>query len=112
MNAIERSNPSANRPSLCARLPRRWRRGRCKPMEKSYLRESMSNVDRLLDGIHYPADMRQLTVEQLVQLAQEIREEVISIVSEVGGHFASTLGAVDLTLALHYVFNTPDDRIV
>src|SRR5258706_7658951 len=81
-------------------------------MEKSYTRESMSNLDRLLDGIHYPADMRQLTAEQLVQLAQEIREEVISVVSEVGGHFASTLGAVDLTLALHYVFNTPDDRIV
>ncbi|HEX2931419.1 MAG TPA: 1-deoxy-D-xylulose-5-phosphate synthase, partial [Candidatus Binatia bacterium] len=46
------------------------------------------------------------------QLAAEMREEVISVVSEVGGHFASTLGAVELTLALHYVFNTPDDRIV
>ncbi len=45
-------------------------------------------------------------------MAQEIREEVISVVSEVGGHFASTLGAVELTLALHYVFNTPEDRIV
>ena len=48
----------------------------------------------------------------LPQLAQEIREEVISVVSEVGGHFASTLGAVELTLALHYVFDTPEDRIV
>jgi 1-deoxy-D-xylulose-5-phosphate synthase len=48
----------------------------------------------------------------LSQLAGEIREEVISVVSEVGGHFASTLGAVELTLALHYVFNTPEDRIV
>jgi len=72
----------------------------------------MSNPDRLLDDIHYPADMRHLSAEQLVQLAQEIREEVISVVSEVGGHFASTLGAVDLTLALHYVFDTPEDRIV
>ena len=67
---------------------------------------------RLLDGIDYPRDMRKLTLDQLPQLAQEIREEVISVVSEVGGHFASTLGAVDLTLALHYVFDTPEDRIV
>jgi len=67
---------------------------------------------RLLDGIEYPRDMRRLTVEQLPQLAQEIREEVVSVVSEVGGHLASTLGAVELTLALHYVFDTPEDRIV
>ncbi len=67
---------------------------------------------RLLDGIEYPRDMRKLSIDELPQLAQEIREEVISVVSEVGGHFASTLGAVELTLALHYVFNTPEDRIV
>jgi 1-deoxy-D-xylulose-5-phosphate synthase len=67
---------------------------------------------RLLDGIEYPRDMRKLTIDELPQLAQEIREEVISVVSEVCGHFASTLGAVELTLALHYVFNTPEDRIV
>ncbi len=67
---------------------------------------------RLLDGIEYPRDMRNLTIDELPQLAREIREEVISVVSEVGGHFASTLGAVELTLALHYVFNTPEDRIV
>jgi 1-deoxy-D-xylulose-5-phosphate synthase len=67
---------------------------------------------RLLDGIDYPRDMRKLSLDQLPQLAQEIREEVISVVSEVGGHFASTLGAVELTLALHYVFDTPEDRIV
>ena len=67
---------------------------------------------RLLDGIDYPRDVRKLTLEELPQLAEEIREEVISVVSEVGGHFASTLGAVELTLALHYVFDTPEDRIV
>ena len=67
---------------------------------------------RLLDGIDYPKDVRKLTPEELPQLAEEIREEVISVVSEVGGHFASTLGAVELTLALHYVFDTPEDRIV
>jgi len=66
----------------------------------------------LLDSVGDPKDLRRLTLEELKQLATEIREEVISVVSEVGGHFASTLGAVELTLALHYVFNTPDDRIV
>ena len=66
----------------------------------------------LLDSVEYPKDIRGLTLDELNQLAAEIRQEVISVVSEVGGHFASTLGAVELTLALHYVFNTPDDRIV
>jgi 1-deoxy-D-xylulose-5-phosphate synthase len=67
---------------------------------------------RLLDNIETPADLRRMTVEELAVLGMEVREEVLSIVSEVGGHLASTLGAVELTLALHYVFNTPDDRIV
>ncbi|MGH7796893.1 MAG: 1-deoxy-D-xylulose-5-phosphate synthase [Candidatus Binatia bacterium] len=69
-------------------------------------------MTRLLDGVKYPRDIRRFSVDELNQLAVEIREEVISVVSEVGGHFASTLGAVDLTLALHYVFDTPEDRIV
>jgi 1-deoxy-D-xylulose-5-phosphate synthase len=67
---------------------------------------------RLLERVEYPKDIRGFSVEQLNQLAAEIREEVISVVSEVGGHFASTLGAVELTLALHYAFNTPEDRII
>src|SRR5512135_896988 len=70
------------------------------------------SMTRLLDGVEYPRDIRRFSLEELNQLAGEIREEVISVVSEVGGHFASTLGAVELTLALHYVFNTPEDRIV
>ncbi len=69
-------------------------------------------MTRLLDRVEDPSDIRSLSVEELNQLAGEIRDEVISVVSEVGGHFASTLGAVELTLALHYVFNTPEDRIV
>jgi 1-deoxy-D-xylulose-5-phosphate synthase len=67
---------------------------------------------RLLDTVEYPSDIRRLSVNDLPELAREIREEVISVVSEVGGHLASTLGAVELTLALHYVFDTPRDRIV
>lgn len=72
----------------------------------------MSKMTRLIDGIEYPEDIRRLSVNDLSLLANEVREEVISVVSEVGGHLASTLGAVELTLALHYVFKTPDDRIV
>jgi 1-deoxy-D-xylulose-5-phosphate synthase len=67
---------------------------------------------RLLDHIETPKDVRRLSVAELPTLATELREEVISVVSEVGGHLASTLGAVELTLALHYVFDTPEDRIV
>jgi 1-deoxy-D-xylulose-5-phosphate synthase len=67
---------------------------------------------RLLDGINDPADIRRLTVGELPILASEVREEILSVVSEVGGHLASTLGAVELTLALHYVFKSPHDRIV
>jgi len=69
-------------------------------------------MTRLIDGIEFPKDIRGFSIDELNQLAAEMREEVISVVSEVGGHFASTLGAVELTLALHYVFNTPEDRIV
>lgn len=67
---------------------------------------------RLLDAVNDPADIRRLGLEELSILAKEVREEVLSAVSEVGGHLASTLGAVELTLVLHYVFNTPEDRIV
>jgi len=69
-------------------------------------------MERLLESVDDPSDIRKLGPEQLSQLAGEIRDEVLSAVSEVGGHLASTLGAVELTLALHYVFHTPKDRIV
>ncbi|MGH7832753.1 MAG: 1-deoxy-D-xylulose-5-phosphate synthase [Candidatus Binatia bacterium] len=69
-------------------------------------------MKKFLDTINEPRDLRKLTLEELTSLAEEVREEVLSVVSEVGGHLASTLGAVELTLALHYVFDTPEDRIV
>ena len=67
---------------------------------------------RLLDTINTPADIRQLDREQLKQLAQEIRERIIEVVSTIGGHFGGNLGIVELTLALHYVLDTPRDQIV
>jgi 1-deoxy-D-xylulose-5-phosphate synthase len=67
---------------------------------------------RLLDSIETPTDLRKLTQEQLPVVAQEIRDQIIDVVSRVGGHFGGNLGIVELTLALHYVYNTPADQIV
>lgn len=66
----------------------------------------------LLDTIQYPADLRKLADRDLRQLADELRAEVISAVSVTGGHLGSGLGVVELTVALHHVFNTPQDRII
>lgn len=66
----------------------------------------------LLNHIAYPSDLRKLSVDQLPEVCKELRENIIEEVSVNPGHFASSLGVVELTVALHYVFNTPDDRIV
>ena len=67
---------------------------------------------KYLYSINSPEDLRKLTVNELRSLAEEIREFLIDTVSKVGGHLGSSLGSVELTLALHYVFNTPQDRVV
>jgi len=67
---------------------------------------------KYLPNINSPADLKTLAVEQLNELAIEVRQEIVAAVSETGGHLASNLGAVELTLALHYVFDAPRDRIV
>ena len=66
----------------------------------------------LLDKIRLPEEVRNLSEDQLSQLADELRAETISAVSETGGHLGAGLGVVELTVALHYVFNTPDDRLI
>ncbi|MFH1793273.1 MAG: 1-deoxy-D-xylulose-5-phosphate synthase [Pseudomonadota bacterium] len=66
----------------------------------------------LLDKVRIPADLRKLSEADLPQLAGELREELIDAVSQTGGHLGAGLGVVELTVALHYVFNTPDDRII
>ena len=77
-------------------------------------KESMeeSEIYPLLSKINYPEDLRQLPVEQLPQVCSELREFLIDSLSKSPGHFASSLGVVELTVALHYVFNTPYDRLV
>jgi len=73
---------------------------------------SPSNPPRLLDGIRGPADVKSLAAAQLPQLAREIREEIIAVTARNGGHVGPNLGVVELTLALHRVFTTPDDQFV
>jgi 1-deoxy-D-xylulose-5-phosphate synthase len=67
---------------------------------------------KLLDTINDPADLRKLPRTQLTPLAHELRQFLLDSVSKTGGHLSSNLGTVELTIALHYVFNTPEDRIV
>ncbi|MCK4635419.1 MAG: 1-deoxy-D-xylulose-5-phosphate synthase [Candidatus Moranbacteria bacterium] len=66
----------------------------------------------ILDKVNYPKDLRKLPVEELEILSAEIRQFLIQCVSKTGGHFGSNLGVVELTVALHYVFNTPKDLLV
>ena len=66
----------------------------------------------LLDKINSPADLRQLSIDELPKVCEELREDIIEEVAVNPGHFASSLGVVELTVALHYVFNTPEDRLV
>ncbi len=66
----------------------------------------------LLDTVDVPADIRRLRADQLRQLADELRHETISAVSVTGGHLGAGLGVVELTVALHYVFDTPKDRLI
>jgi 1-deoxy-D-xylulose-5-phosphate synthase len=67
---------------------------------------------KLLDGINCPADLKGLSLSQMNELAGEIREELVSTVTQTGGHLASNLGVVELTLALHSIFDSPRDKIV
>lgn len=67
---------------------------------------------KLLDNINFPADLRHLEVNQLPQVAKELRDFIIDIVSQKGGHLGASLGVIELTIALHYVFNTPEDLLI
>jgi 1-deoxy-D-xylulose-5-phosphate synthase len=66
----------------------------------------------LLDRVHFPSDLKNLSAEQLKQLAGELRDETIDAVAKTGGHLGAGLGVVELTVALHYVFDTPADKLI
>ncbi|MEZ4796798.1 MAG: 1-deoxy-D-xylulose-5-phosphate synthase [Flavobacteriaceae bacterium] len=69
-------------------------------------------MQKLLDNINSPQELRQLIIDDLPQLAQELREFIINIVATKEGHLGASLGVVELTIALHYVFNTPEDFLI
>ena len=71
-----------------------------------------SKVEHLLDSIHFPEDLRHLSQDKLEQVCADLRQYIIDVLSENPGHLGASLGTVELTIALHYVFNTPYDRIV
>jgi 1-deoxy-D-xylulose-5-phosphate synthase len=69
-------------------------------------------MNQMLDRISHPHDVKKLDREELAQLSQELRQEIITTVSRNGGHLASNLGVIELTLALHFVFDLPRDKLV
>jgi len=73
---------------------------------------SENNSYKVLDKINVPADIRKLEISELKELCADIRQYMVDVISEIGGHFGGGLGTVELTVALHRVFNTPDDLVV
>ena len=67
---------------------------------------------KFLNDINFPSDLRKLSEHDLQKVSDEVREEMISAVSETGGHLGAGLGVVELTVALHYVFDTPNDKLI
>ena len=67
---------------------------------------------KYLNNINFPSDIKKLSTEELRELSDELRTELISVVSETGGHLGAGLGVVELTVALHYIFETPDDKLI
>lgn len=74
--------------------------------------ETHSSLTPLLDKVSIPADLKQFSADDLPQLAKELREETVRVVSKIGGHLGAGLGVIELTLALHYVFDTPKDKLI
>ncbi|KAI4344376.1 hypothetical protein L6164_011610 [Bauhinia variegata] len=84
--------------------------GRCWPRSMNFSGEKP--LTPILDTINYPIHMKNLSVQELEALADELREEIVYTVSKTGGHLSSSLGVAELTVVLHHVFNTPEDKII
>src|SRR5436305_10657445 len=81
-------------------------------MAQTSVSSESTTANRLLDGIRSPADIKAIREQDLPQLAQEVRDELVKTLSQTGGHLGPNLGVVELTIALHRVFNTPKDKFV
>ena len=71
----------------------------------------MSNY-KYLDKVNFPSDIRKLSINELKILSNEVRKELIEVVSVTGGHLGAGLGVIELTIALHYIFDTPNDKLI
>ena len=69
-------------------------------------------MSKLIKEINFPSDLRKFKKDKLKQISDELRDELVDVVSETGGHLGAGLGVVELTVALHYVFDTPKDKLV
>jgi hypothetical protein len=85
--------------------------GAARPLVRSDVLSDVSKTP-LLDRVRFPSDLKNLSAEQLRQLADELRSEMVEAVAATGGHLGAGLGVVELTVALHYVFDTPDDKLI
>ena len=72
----------------------------------------MNDNKTLLDSLNSIKDLKKLSIKELILLSKELRSEVIEVVSKTGGHLGASLGVIELTIALHYVYNTPNDKII
>ena len=72
----------------------------------------MNKNYKYLENVNFPSDIKKLSTSELKKLADEVREEMIDAVSETGGHLGAGLGVVELTVAIHYIFNTPNDKLI
>ena len=77
-----------------------------------FIQERKFLMVRLIKQINFPSDLRKFKKEDLKKISDELRDELIDVVSETGGHLGAGLGVVELTVALHYVFDTPKDKLV
>src|SRR5262245_44753661 len=98
------------RPSRCSR-GRRWE-SRSRSPVRGFWTEEGELVERILDRIESPKDLKKLSEADLLVLCQELRDQIIETVTKTGGHLGASLGAVELTVAIHRVFDAPTDRLV
>jgi len=109
--AVQRvADASGQQPMQQAAAPMAWDKLTAEDIE-SWDDES-GPFTPLLDSVNYPVHMKNFNIQQLQQLCKELRADVVHNVSKTGGHLSSSLGVVELTVALHYVFNAPEDKMI
>ena len=94
------------------KIKKTWKKAKDLSETIEFILEEKFLMTRLIKQINFPSDLRKFKKDQLKQISNELRDELIDVVSETGGHLGAGLGVVELTIALHYVFDTPKDKLV